>query len=143
MSRSCTARRYHRPTPLTLEEHHVVPQAWQRFWRPDEHDADRTLAQRINHARGVGLPDHNMETVYLWDPRTVTLCPTCHRNVHVFIKELMKAADTNDPLDSMVARFGGRRLTKEQDIAYLALCRYRAAGGDLRMLRDAKLWGQA
>jgi hypothetical protein len=125
-----------------LEEHHVVPQAWQRFWRPDDLDNNRTLGERQGHALGLSVPPH-MATVYLWDKRTMTLCPTCHRNVHHIMVTLMRASVTNDPLDAMKAVFKGRRRSMVQDIAYTGLCRYRQVGGDLRMLREAGLWGNA
>ncbi len=30
----CGAHQDHRPIPLYLELHHVVPQSWQKLWQP-------------------------------------------------------------------------------------------------------------
>lgn len=105
--KSCSLHRYHRPRALTAEDHHVIPRAWQSFWIP---------AGKIAH---------------IWDPRTVTLCPTSHRNVHVWIVRFMHAG--------MPKHVVGR----EAKIAALALTRWEEAGGSLEALREAGLWGEA
>lgn len=111
----CTLHRYHRPRALTVERHHIIPQAWQLH-------------------TGVAL----------WDKRTVTLCPTSHRNVHYWIVQLMHGGgDSDDPLQAKLMVFGQRRLTREQAIAYDALTRFRGAGFSLVNLRDAHLFGEA
>lgn len=109
---SCVAHRLHAPVNMTVEAHHVVPQAWQYAWQPAL----------------MGFPgrgDHGM----LWDARTVELCPTGHRNVHALIVALMH----------------GRPVPRRRElaIARLALTRFQEAGGDLQLLRDRRLWGEA
>lgn len=102
MARACTAHRYHYPAPLTLEEHHVLPQAWQNF----------ALGREA-----------------LFDRRTVTLCPTCHRNVHHWIVALMRGAD--------------RIRRVECQIASLALDRWVSTGRSLDDLVAHGLYGEA
>lgn len=63
----CEAHTTHQPTNLTIERHHIIPQAWQFTWTP------------AGAAPGK-----------LWDPRTADLCPTGHRNVHMIIVAMMK-----------------------------------------------------
>jgi hypothetical protein len=116
---ACELHRIHRPRALTVELHHVLPQAWQHYWTP-----------------GPKLPAPNR----LFDPRTVALCPTSHRNVHYWIVKLMRAAVSEDPLDAKKS-LGG--LSREQAIAYDALTRWREAGGSLAGLRAAGLFGEA
>lgn len=70
----CVAHRYHWPKPLAQELHHVVPQAWQKFWQPE------------------------LQTG-LWHPETVALCPTGHRNVHRIIVAKMRALAGLDHID--------------------------------------------
>jgi hypothetical protein len=60
---SCQLHKIHRPLSMTVEYHHIIPQAWQHFI--------------------LGEPK-------LWDKRTIGLCPTSHRNVHYWIVRLMK-----------------------------------------------------
>jgi hypothetical protein len=62
----CQAHKFHRPKATYQEAHHVVPQAWQEFWRPD-----------------------TPVKTHLWHPETVALCPTGHRNVHYFLVQMM------------------------------------------------------
>jgi len=107
----CSARRSHAPAPLTIEQHHVIPRAWQAAYRP---------------ASAAGLP---LKSDDLWDPRTVPLCPTCHRNVHYWIVRLMHGETV--------------RASGVTQIAALALRRFTQAGGDLDNLRVAGLWGEA
>jgi hypothetical protein len=112
---SCTLHRIHRPAALTVERHHIIPQAWQL------HDSPA-----------------------LWDPRTVALCPTSHRNVHFWLVQLMHAgAGSDDPLQAKLRLFRGHRLTREQSIAYDALTRYRGTTRSLEALRAAHLYGEA
>lgn len=59
----CSMHKLHAPANHTIEEHHVIPQAWQHF---------------------------KLGTEELFDKRTVPLCPTGHRNVHDCLVRLMK-----------------------------------------------------
>lgn len=102
---SCTAYRLHRPAPPASDFHHVICQAWQRFWQP----AGATPGA-------------------LWDPRTIELCPNCHRGVHERIVALMHGKPA-----------GHDRLWP---IAKLALDRFTAAGGSLDALRAAHEFGE-
>jgi hypothetical protein len=113
----CTAHTYHRPVNVTIEFHHVIPQAWQRVWTPATPPPDAVPG------RGDSGP--------LWDARKVPLCPTGHRNVHACIVALMHG--TEPP------RQGGYEL----ECAKLALSRFVAAGGSLDFLRENKQWGEA
>ncbi len=110
----CEAHRYHWPKPTYQELHHVVPQSWQRFWT-------------------LGEP-----TTKLWDPRTVPLCRTGHGNVHWHLVRLMQVT-TEDPLET---RKIYRPRGKEYEIAYLALSRWKEAGGSLVSLQEAGKFGQ-
>jgi hypothetical protein len=115
---ACTARKFHRPRPLTTERHHVVPQAWQAAVNPNS----------------------------LFEVKVVEVCPTCHRNIHYWLVKLMHAvADlhTNDPLDAKKFVFGDKRLTTEQDIAYKALTTWTDGGRELIWLTNRGLWGIA
>jgi hypothetical protein len=125
---ACDAHRVHHPRALTVELHHVIPQAWQHFWTPSA-DAARRLS-----AGG------------LWDPRTVPLCPTGHRNIHALIMKMMRAAASTPTALAPTpreARHLARARGAEADIAELALQRWVDAGGDLRALTSAGLWGEA
>lgn len=113
----CTLHRVHAPKLVASTElHHVVPQAWQH---------------------------HVLLSDKLYDPRTVAICPTGHRNVHAHIVTMMKAleaAGSNDPLVAWKAL--GRR-TAEAKCAYEALTRYSTAARPLLELCSLKLYGYA
>lgn len=112
----CDIHRYHWPRNLTDDDHHIIPQAWQ----------------------------HHDGSTRLWDPRTVRLCPTGHRNVHHWIVALMKAGRGAElPHVAELALFAGKRLTREQSIALRALERYVQSGRSLKALYDARLLGFA
>lgn len=68
----CEIHRFHRPRNHTVEEHHIIPQAWQHLWMPPAFDR---------------AP---------WHPETITLCPTGHRNVHFWLVEYMKGTSGED-----------------------------------------------
>lgn len=135
----------HAPVPLTFEQHHVIPQAWQLFAAGMRHVGPATTAASV-----PGAPP-------LFDPRTVGVGPTCHRNVHHYIVALMRALDalprsvSRDVLTPEVTRLVRRRErvkvgslhAAEFDTALLALGRYAAAGYELSALMDAGLWGEA
>lgn len=116
VSVGCALHKYHWPRPSHLEEHHIVPQAWQRFWRSEA---------------GYGL----------WMPDTEPLCRTGHGNVHAHLVRLMKATLGGDPEDPLAARIAYPGRGKEYEMAYSALARWKEAGGSLAALRTAKLWG--
>jgi hypothetical protein len=124
----CSLARVHVPSQPNPDEHHVIPQAWQRFWTP--HIA--VSATRIVSDSG---PD-------IWDARTVTVCPNHHRLVHQAIVAMMRAGTTEEPAEAFKAAFGSNRTTKVRQTAYLALTRWVDAAGSLNALRTAKLWGE-
>jgi hypothetical protein len=119
---TCSLRKLHVPKAPAPDSHHIIPRAWQEFF-----------AETI-------IVESNPRPV-LWDRRTVEVCPNCHRRIHVALVEMMKAARSDDPLALKKAAYGGRRLTREQAVAYTGLTRYSAAGGSLARLQDAKLYG--
>lgn len=103
------------PFPLLSEEHHVLPVAWQQVWRP-----------------------LTVKSAGVWDPRTVPLCPTSHRNVHTWLPRMMKLVsrigepdDVRDILNATRWEHGIRRPPGEFFVAADALHRWRAAGGRL------------
>lgn len=114
----CSLYRLHRPTAPRVDHHHIIPRAWQAF----------------RHYEAAGRRG--------WDPRTVAVCPNCHRAIHEALVLMMRSGTTDDPLDAKLAAFGQRRLNRPQAVAYLGLCRARAAGVKLTALRAAGLWGQ-
>jgi hypothetical protein len=141
----------------TDEDHHIIPQAWQLFVsvrseQPSE-APHKSASFALSLDRAYRIPDDTgvaAEKVSgrLFDPRTITLCPTGHRNVHVWIVSLMKAIvnDVEDPEASIhVVRRAeqGAASGGEFDTAVQALVRFKAAGHSLQALRDVKLWGQA
>ena len=113
---ACSAGSSHRPLNLTIEQHHVLPQAFQHLVAPSSVPA------------------------FLFDRRTVPLCPTHHRNVHAHIVRLMKTTGTT--VAECRALAPGR--TNEYAIACQALVRWLAdPSRTLQMLRDARLFGEA
>jgi hypothetical protein len=114
----CELHRYHWPTPLYYELHHIVPRAWQNAWKP--------------------AGEHRV----LWAPSTATLCRTAHGNVHVHIVELMWELRSDLDIRAAVAKIGhGRRHSGELELALQALTRFTEAGGDLGLLIGRNLWG--
>jgi hypothetical protein len=133
---TCTLHRVHRPKPLTIEQHHIIPQAWQKF------DPDRVTSLGLSTEYSAVLAVD--QSAKLWDPRTVALCPSSHRNVHYWIVALMKAGrGTDDPLVAKKALVGNRALTREQAMAYDALTRFRATGRSLADLFTHGVLGYA
>ena len=110
----CTLGKFHRPVPLTVELHHLIPVGWQKTWQP------ATAPYPGTDPDGRGK---------LWDARTVALCPTHHRNVHWWIVRLMHGAKPSR--------------SSECGVAQLALQHFTDAGGDLDALRKAGEWGVA
>jgi hypothetical protein len=123
MAATCSLRRFHVPKTPATDSHHVIPQAWQHFYVPS----------------GVAT----QASTGLWDARTVEVCPNCHRRVHEAIVAMMRNGQdySESPLEARRAAFGGRRLTREQIIAYEALLRFKKAGGSLVALRAHRLLG--
>lgn len=109
----------------------MIPQAWQALWRPTAHAA----------------------TSGLWDPRTVPICPTGHRNVHWWLVRIVRTADrmvvtgSADVPELVAAAVAAAPLNRahhrEVATARLALERWYAAGGLVRTLGDAGEWGEA
>jgi hypothetical protein len=115
---------HHVPTPLLCEKHHVLPQSWQATWSP------------VGNKRR------------LWAPATVTLCPTAHRNVHVWIPRMMRIVErVGEPTDLDVLRkqvrweHDVRRPSTEFFVAERALFLFREAGGRLMDLVAASEYG--
>lgn len=125
---SCSVRRFHAPAAPPPDSHHVIPRAWQVY-------RQRQLIRD-------GVADPMLSPERLWDTRTVEACPNCHRRIHVALVAMMKATLSNDPLALRKAAFGGRRLNREQTIAYAGLCRFVEKSGSLRDLQAAKLYGE-
>jgi hypothetical protein len=136
-TRPCEAHGSHRPEAAYREFHHVIPQAWQHLWVPPT-------------AKVVWS---------LWDRRTVSLCRTGHGNVHVWIVRFMReweavertlGARKHPTVDSVVRTVteASRKANEnfrnrhEMEFAALALSRWNQAGGDLRALCGAGLYGE-
>jgi hypothetical protein len=130
----CSIHRYHRPRPLTTEQHHVLPRAWQAVWQPEEYDGKK-----------------------LWLPKTIPLCPTGHRSVHHILVEIMHefehligtervyGFDLEVPLlakaeANIKAKHGN---TNEFPIACLAPRLWKSKFGLLKTLLNRKQYGQA
>lgn len=118
----------HRPAPLTIEQHHLIPVAWQQqTWQP----ATPPYPGVDPDGRGS-----------LWDARTMPLCPTHHRNVHALIVTLMRQVALNRTEQIPSVRVApAHRL--ELGIAVDALEHYQAAGGSLLFLTARREWGEA
>lgn len=131
----CSLHRGHSPEPTYLEAHHIIPQAWQATWRPDDPGPDPAPS-----------PDH--PSLFLWDGRTAALCRTGHGNVHYWIVAMMKAARDlrvydvprlmHEVRSKLVGHVPG---TEDYALAASALIRFQEAGGDLATLIRAHQWG--
>lgn len=139
--KTCSLHKVHHPPALTVEDHHIVPQAWQHYYQTPTGEFDPLYGTKVNGQ-------------WLWDGRVVTLCPTGHRNVHFWIVALMRANTTftstlipNDKehVKSLAKAVlaTGRHRTAELPIAMLALRRFLAAGGNLTTLAAVGLLGEA
>jgi hypothetical protein len=133
----------HTPASLEAQDHHVIPRHWQQLWAPAAAPYPGTFSE-------FGV------TQTLWDARTVKVPPTCHRNVHGRLVQLMHVLDemrhlTASPLDVnaaavIVSKRAGRLTTmanQEIRCAMLAPLRFIEAGGQIGLLLDGKAWGQA
>jgi len=125
----CELHTRHAPKPEYFEKHHIIPQSWQRVWKPDSPSAK------------------------LWDPRTMTLCRTSHGNVHFWLVNLMRAysasAEPRSVDQAVAAAVTKYKVThtmwikpKEIKVARMAMDRYLEAGGDLYGLGQVGQWGQ-
>jgi hypothetical protein len=115
---ACELHVAHDPAPMTSEWHHVLPVAWQLYWKPrgpEPHPGEDP------NGRG-----------HLWDSRGVWLCPTGHKNVHWV---LVRAMHANAVVPSGQGDTG--------QMAALGIHRFAEAGGDSRKLIEHGLWGQA
>jgi hypothetical protein len=133
----CAAHKYHWPKPLTVEEHHIIPQAWQ------EHFAEG--GQRVilpSMVPDEELGNYGWTASHLWHKETVTLCPTGHRNVHYYLVRLMKNSPKVESLQEVRTFTPGKG--REYEIACRAILLWKSSPGrTLQSLRDLKLWGQA
>lgn len=128
---ACTLGKSHQPPAPASDMHHVIPQAWQRFWQPAPITGPGGITMILAKP---GDP---------WDPRTVEVCPNHHRLTHEAIVAMMHAgAGSEDPAAARHAAFGKRRLTSAEACGLLALTRWRDAGGSLEALRAAREWGE-
>lgn len=130
----CALHKRHAPVNLSTEFHHVVPVAWQLMWQPAQ-----PWPFPGNDPDGRGK---------LWDDRGVTICPTGHRNVHVWIVRLMHTVPSvgeNIPAAENAVRklFGLSAHGIEYETATLALTRWQEAGGSLTALANAGEWGES
>lgn len=121
----CSLARFHIPGQPLPDAHHVIPQAWQRFYRP-------TVRPVVsNWALG------------LWHIETVLVCPNHHRLVHEALVALMRGSPGIEvPGDAVSRVFGPLHLTRVRLVALDALSLWVQAGGSLQALRDAGLWGE-
>jgi hypothetical protein len=123
---SCSLHVTHSPVNLTVEDHHIIPQAWQKFWWPQ--------------SPGTGW----QKPGDLWDVRTAPCCPTGHRNVHALLVEIMHALASEGTEDIIAAiKASGVRQTTQRAMAVLALERWQAARGHLLDLTGHHEWGEA
>jgi hypothetical protein len=132
---------YHWPPPEDADYHHVVPRAWQLFWKPPR---DRFIvSDQAFHETAAG-------DTFLWDGRTVKLPPSCHRAVHNRIVALMKmfatarrerVGLTEPEVWGIASDIAGRG--KLWEIALQGPTRFMAAGGSLGDLTAARMWGDS
>ena len=111
----CSIHKFHAPRPLTVEAHHIVPQAWQ----------------------------HSDGTVRLWAPKVVYLCPTGHRNVHDCIVRMMKWMEASKQYSPIVAYRALKFRSREAKIALDGLQQWIASGRTIEYLLSVKQYGQA
>ena len=135
---ACSCGRRHSPAPRGTDDHHVIPRAWQAAWRPDPLNAP------------PGTPSD--VSLGLWDPETVELAPTCHRNVHVALAAMMRLAQRvgeelhpGAPTSAVVvercAHLLAGRFGPEERIAVLAVHTWESHGGEVDFLLERKLYG--
>lgn len=127
-SPGCELHKTHRPPNLTVEVHHIIPVAWQLFWQPQV----APYPGKDPDGRGN-----------LWDARTVTCCPTGHRNIHFWIVKLMHAVKPGGTAIYAAYAVNGPKANVQYEWACEALQRYEEAGGSLQKLVEAGEWGEA
>lgn len=149
MSENCELHAQHRPEPLTSEQHHLEPQAWQHFKMTGHGVEARAMEERAGGAGWLATR--------LYNTRTVKVAPTCHRNVHYWIVQIMhrfeQLAQVHSPeaIDEQhlagLAMQDVRELHNMRgqvfDVATDALIMHLLNGGSLRKLVAAKLYGEA
>jgi hypothetical protein len=108
--------RVHRPPYRYIEYHHIVPRAWQAFWKPPG------------------------KAAVVWDPRTLACCRTSHGNIHDILVTLMHARAAGE---SGTARdLVGRHSPAEYGWACAAMERWEEWGGDINALLANGLYGE-
>lgn len=154
-SAACDIHKSHAPHPLYTERHHIVPQAWQAFWRPEGPQGSNS-ARRASLVMAGDIEAAALVAPHLWDPRTTNLCRTGHGNVHFLLVRLMrKFAEgvLNQPVEpskfdawvdvlSRIAFHGERPPRSELVVAKLGIVRWVEAGGSLEALTNAGLFGE-
>lgn len=136
----------HTPASTEDQDHHVVPRHWQQVWMP-------TTAPFPGTFKEFGVVQA------LWDARTIKVPPTCHRNVHTRIVQVMRQLDatfgrqihliTADDITAAgkaVSKANKLRTTmalQELQWALEAPLRFLAAGGAIADLLRVKTWGEA
>lgn len=114
----CVAHNYHQPVPRYLEQHHVVPRAWQAAWKPEG------------------------QTAAIWHPETVLLCRTGHGNTHYWIERFVRAYRGDIANAVAVAMEDQESVGRaEHTIARRALETWQASGGDVEFLAERGLYG--
>lgn len=125
----CPLHEDHYPIPTYYEIHHIVPQAWQRVWRPD--------------GASDGL---------LWWTKTAPLCRTGHGNLHHFLVIFMHEWAKSGYLDSeegaqsaaeaAISRMRHPHHHEEFAYAKQAMIDWARNGGSLQFLVNNELWGE-
>lgn len=129
--KKCAVHADHHPLPLYLEEHHVIPRAWQAAWAPSNTTAG---------SDGI------------WDPRTEPLCRTGHGNVHFWIEAAMSRyaehAGRESHSEAAIERAmsaareaHGAPVGDEHLVALEGMRRFHQAGGKLLDLANAGILG--
>lgn len=126
---ACEVHVYHDPRPTYRELHHVVPRAWQAFWRPATPPFPGTY-----------------DGEHLWDDRTIAVCRTGHGNIHFWLTAMTHSWQEGDDVSDLARRVrssrGGRLGARDFLLAVEGLQRFVDAGGSIEDLVSARLWGQ-
>jgi hypothetical protein len=132
-SQPCALLANHSPGVDYCEVHHLIPRAWQQFWKP--------------------APPWKYPATYdgqkLWDGREIPLCRTHHGNVHYVLVAIMQAYGGNGgDLDKAIttARWQIHALdlpfgVNEVNVATEGMARFTGTGGDLMALCGKGLYG--
>jgi hypothetical protein len=144
---TCLLHETHTPHPRYMEQHHVVPRAWQAAWHPA--DVELGAHDEIDMVGGTQYGTSGPATWPLvWDNRTATLCRTGHGNVHWWLVLYMRALPTAwDDLSEVFMAVHRERQHQmgdnapERKLAQQAMLRWLEWGGDLVALRNQHLYG--